>query len=380
MNWPVLANGQPNTGELPGQDGDNPTVWQTWKTAPEVFLPNGDPPPPWGTPLASSPMPAICRDQLQPGEQLLTQIGKTPNLLTESIQPFNTGPLIDQNGRYARFEILMNETMFNYIVANKLYSKKAQAGITSVVFPCGTSDPANPQVGTIMVKASWKILSPIEIQSGRFHTMKALIYTPPSSNPLIAETCEHATVGLVGLHIVHKTAGEPQWVWTTFEHIDNCPTDGQPTAGHDYSFYNPNASGAPINTPPDRPWNPNNTEPPGRRPQIVRMIPIDQPTQQLNATYQAALRAVNPASVWQYYELVSTQWPTQPASGCDVETSAPTNMSGTPAPQFLGNSTLESYIQGRVPNVSSSCIECHLNATTTKSVFSDFTYLLERAQ
>jgi hypothetical protein len=179
---------------------------------------------------------------------------------------------------------------------------------------------------------------------------------------------------------VHKTIGAPQWVWSTFEHVDNCPTDGQVAAKPNYSFYNKNNPVAPINTPPPRPWDPNKTEPPNRHPQIVRKLPIDAATQKLNASWQAALRAVNAASVWQYYELVSTQWPTQPAPKCDVATSAPANMSGVPAPQFLGNTTLESYIQGKVPNVSSSCIECHLNATTTASSFSDFTYLLQRAQ
>ena len=113
---------------------------------------------------------------------------------------------------------------------------------------------------------------------------------------------------------MHKTAGAPQWVWSTFEHVDNCPTDGQATTKPRYSFYNRNDTAAPINTPPPRPWDPNTTEPPNRRPQIVRKVPIDAATQQLNASWQAALRAVNPASVWPYYELVSTQWPTQPAS------------------------------------------------------------------
>jgi hypothetical protein len=96
---------------------------------------------------------------------------------------------------------------------------------------------------------------------------------------------------------------------------------------------------------------------------------------------------VNPDSVWLNYELVNTQWPTNPAAGCDVETSAPVDRIGRPAPQFLGNTTLETYIQGQVPNVSSSCMECHANATTYTSqrpgnipIFSDFTFLLERAQ
>ena len=53
---------------------------------------------------------------------------------------------------------------------------------------------------------------------------------------------------------------------------------------------------------------------------------------------------------------------------------------GAPAPSFLANTTLETYIQGTVPNVSSNCIECHNNATMTVPVASDFTYVLQRAQ
>lgn len=379
LNWPVLPNGQPDPARKPGQNKDNATVWETYRESSTIFLPGGAAPAPWGgkpDPLAS--LPSEAKAMLAPGVRLLMQVGKTPGVLSEAVQPFNTGPLIDQNGRYARFEILVNQSMFDTIFNQKLYSKKVQQDVKSVVFECGNAQTR--QVGAIMVKAAWKILSDSEKKGGRFHTVQALIYTPPSENPPIKEKYELATVGLAGLHIVHKTVGAPQWVWSTFEQVDNCPTDGQ-TANHPaYSFYKKGDLAAPINTPPKRPWNPNDTEPPERRPQIVRMIPIDAATQKLNASWQAALRAVNPDSVWQHYELVSTQWPTAPAPACDVATSAPTNMTGTPAPQFLGNTTLESYIQGKVPNVSSSCIECHLNATTTTNTFSDFTYLLQRAQ
>ncbi|MCF3650101.1 hypothetical protein [Synoicihabitans lomoniglobus] len=377
MNWPVLPNGQPDTSQQIGQNGDNATVWETWKESAAVFLPGGVKPQPWGT-ADEGPIPEACQAMLEPGMRVFTRVGKTPGVLTENVQPFDTGPLIDQNGRYARFEILLNESMFDTIVNQKLYNKAAQASIDSVVFDCG--DTTTQQVGAIMVKASWKILNETEITSGRFHKVKALIYTAPMDNPKIDEKCEIQTVGLVGLHIVHKTKEAPQWVWTTFEHVDNCPSVDELDAKAAYSFFNPADTMSPHNEPPPRPWDPNATEPPSRRPQVVRQAPIDAPTAALNATYQTALRAINPQSVWQYYELVSTQWPTAPATDCDVATSAPANMSGTPAPQFLANTTLETYIQGRTPNVSSSCIECHLNATTTNATFSDFTYLLERAQ
>jgi hypothetical protein len=85
---------------------------------------------------------------------------------------------------------------------------------------------------------------------------------------------------------------------------------------------------------------------------------------------------VSASSVWQNYELISTMWPTNTGQ-CVANAGDPL---GTPAPNFLANTTLETYIQGMVPNVSSNCIECHNNATMTTSVPSDFTYILQRAQ
>jgi hypothetical protein len=388
LNWPAKADGQPDTGTQIGQNKDAPTVWQSWKEAYEIFLPGGATPPPWGTPHAApTDWPPACKALFKDGMTLLNQVGKTPNLLSDTTEPFKTGPLIDQNGRYARFEIVVNKPMFDAIVANKLYSKDGQRSAAKVVFPCGSANPAPGSVGAIMVKASWKILNDDEKKSGRFHVIEAVVYTPPSSNPPVVEKCEVMTLGLVGMHIVHKTGSAPQWVWSTFEHVDNCPTQGETPSKPRYNFFNKTSPAPSPNEPPPRPWDPNKTEPPDRRVQVVRNIPIPSPEKVLTTLYHAALRKVNPDSVWLNYELVNTQWPTNPAAGCDVETSAPVDRIGTPAPQFLGNTTLETYIQGQVPNVSSSCMECHANATTYTSqrpgnipIFSDFTFLLERAQ
>ena len=42
-------------------------------------------------------------------------------------EPFKTGPLIDQQGHYAIFDILMNRQMFDYIMDNHLNTKAGQA-------------------------------------------------------------------------------------------------------------------------------------------------------------------------------------------------------------------------------------------------------------
>jgi hypothetical protein len=269
--------------------------------------------------------------------------------------------------------------MFRYILTNQLYNLEKQKSYASKIdFPCGA--PNVPTIGAIVVKAAWKMLNDDEIKSGHFHKKDMLIYSPTDKNrqPL------KATMGLVGLHIVHKSQDSQQWTWSTFEQVDNAPEYDDLHAGHKYSFYSPVVPKQKINTPPPPPWDPTTVEPAERRAQIVRMIPITREAKKLNDLFQNKLSRVDSKSVWQYYQLVSTQWPTIKVPNCGLdpvkERKAPVDPSAVPAPNFLGNSTLESYIQGHVPNTSSSCMECHMNATTVDGRFSDFSYLLQQAK
>jgi hypothetical protein len=185
------------------------------------------------------------------------QVGKTPTVLTSMSQPFNTGPLPDQNGVYARFEIVVNKTMYDYILSNALYSKAGQRAFTGPVnFQCGVLGGLE---GAILVKAAWKVIDPSE--KSRFHSTQALVYSPASTSPAYPASCQKQTVGLVGMHIVHKTNSAVQWVWSTFEHIDNAPTEADVAGGKlqaKYNFYNPQCSAAdcPPNQAPPRPWDP----------------------------------------------------------------------------------------------------------------------------
>ena len=55
-----------------------------------------------------------------------------------------------------------------------------------------------------MLKVSWKILSPAEIQAKNFHMVDALVLMPPNSEN-VERSCLHKTLGLIGFHAVHKT-------------------------------------------------------------------------------------------------------------------------------------------------------------------------------
>lgn len=383
LNWPAMPNGSPDTSVTIGERAGAMTVWQNYKESRDIFMPKGETPPTWNQPVLP---PIECN--AAGDKPVLVQVGKTPNVLDESGEPFRTGPLIDQNGQYTRYEILTNEVMFDYIIDNTLYSKQGQqafaadADFPSSVVPKGIDQSRKivagevgdlnkvSTQGSMMIKAAWKVMGENDDMS-LFHTSEAFVYNNPSEFAGVEPACELQNVGLVGFHIGTKTAGSPQWAWSTFEHVNNVPTQGEVASKAHYNYYKANCDNCTeVNTPPARPWDPAvaYTQPS----QIERVIPIDEATEKLNKQYQDALLAAVPGSVWANYELISTQWPSNAASTTD-----PT---GAPAPSFLANSTLETYIQGSVRQTSSSCIQCHNNAGMTDGHFSDFTYLLQRAE
>ncbi len=377
LNWPPLANGSGDPNKTIGQNGDNDTVWEHYRNVSDIFLPNG------AKPTYSGPVsvPTQCKASYKPGMKIISQVGKTPTVLTDFSQPFNTGPLIDQNGNYTRYEILVNKPMFDYIMQNTLYSKAGQKVFSGAVkFPCGVLNGAE---GAIMVKAAWKVINSAD--KNRFHTQTVLVYSPASQNPKYAASCSTKLMGLTGLHIGHKTNSGAQWLWSTFEHVDNAPTEADVASGTfkaKYNYYDPKCSAAncPPNQVPPRPWDP--TKVSSFHSQVVRMNMFKGnefaavSAAARNADALKLLLGVSSSSVWQNYELISTMWPTNTGT-CQA---VPSDPLGTPAPNFLANTTLETYIQGMVPNVSSNCIECHNNATMTTPVPSDFTYILQRAQ
>jgi hypothetical protein len=81
----------------------------------------------------------------------------------------------------------MNKMQFDYITSNKLYNSNDQGAFIQ------KQNIALP-VGSIELKAAWKILTPGEIASGRFHTTRAYI----------AGLLQPVTVGLVGLHVFNR--------------------------------------------------------------------------------------------------------------------------------------------------------------------------------
>lgn len=351
--------------------GGGAPAWAAWQDLSNLMLPGGAAPPAFGTGL---PPPAICAGA-GPGTPVLRMISKTVVTPTVSVagEPLNTGPLIDQNGNYVRYQILVNQPMYDYIVGNKFYSKAVQKNFTGAFnFPAGTAPKGTTPgaVGAMVLKVAWKVLAANDDPT-RFKTMKGFVYTPAGAG--VSASCTPKMLGLVGLHIVHKMDNAPQWSWGTFEHMANVPN--QPATTGQFNFYDPKCGSAcPANKQAPKPWDPSAVPfPNGFHSQIIRTTRYPKEAVDSAGRWNAEFRAALTGSALTNYMLVTTQWPTNP-------TQDPTDPNGSPFPLFAANTTMETYVQGNVPQGSSSCMGCHGNATSASGTPSDFSFVLEKAQ
>jgi hypothetical protein len=338
LNWPARQDGQPDTTQTLA-DRTTWKIWEYWKQTSEVFLPNGAAPAPWG-------------QGKRPDDNTLTHWKAAWRqtavpVLDQSLQAFS-GPLVDQNGHWVHYQAFMNKRMFDYVVANKLYNLEGQEEFTShniVDFPMNDAQGH----GVIELKLAWKVLTPADDESRyvvRSMPIKryvpqgpSVVTTNPNEDPKgkgggpseqqrtgkAAGDTQETRVGLIGMHIAMRTHSSPQWIWATFEHIDNTRIDESTVpAGHPPikpSLSDPDNSERlvfanmlpPRNASPDphtgalRDWDESMPMDPV---EVVRVLAPQPATARVNREAQELLQQNN--SVLRYYELIGTQWPRDP--------------------------------------------------------------------
>lgn len=427
--------GTPKTNSKITDEG--PRVWETYRSVFEVFQPDD---PKWSLKNQNwndpEPFDPVCNEKsIQ--DKTLRMTGKRRNstIIDEAHQAFGNqfNILVDQNNRLALFEVRMNRDEFEFLKETGY----ADTGAYDVGGPLGQLNWQAPPIqfpdnirgmtktGAIEIKAAWRVLctDPTKCTKvddpSHYYTRDAVFY---KRDPLGGEaTCVPVKVGLVGLHIAHKSFWAPQWVWSTFEHVDNVPPAGtMPTTGKVYGFYNPTTAAAtpppdvcmtqrpgvfPEGTPPYQPGAqacPNlqsitNSLPPKFPPssgdpgaagsvtampltpnQVMRIDPIS--NSPLNKTYPQKLATMN--SPFQYYRLVNTQWPLN-GRGLPSATTINLKLCPTGSPPSsdcytlepmglrLRNTTMETYqvsynMRGVDPVTkqasSTGCMRCHGNA------------------
>jgi hypothetical protein len=428
LNWAAAPNqrGVANPSAPPAQFGTPgataPTVWETYKANTEVFLAGGaapktwnDPPPP---PVCSSGTNAAMAALSKPGVRVLSMSSAFGDFSLNETNQASGQWLGDQNGNLVYYEIKMNRDEFNTIVTSNFYNGSVQlttastgknpvaGGEYQVKLPEGClqgSCPNNgaPVTGAIELKSAWRIL-PNGSANARYLTTQAVLVTSSGA-------CTTATMGLVGLHIIHKTVTQPQFIWATFEQVDNVPPAAPATFSNPsckcqtaipHSCISPPPGGAVFqnclsrqtqgqnctaNTPP-----PYDNETAGCRAfptQVTRARPISSgssdPVVATNTAAQQLITGTNAKSVFQYYQLVDVLWSVSPQDSYTNSPGkpgpvTPLSMSGaTPDPNALpvANTTMETYVQ------SLTCLTCHVHASVANGKYaSDFSFIMGDAQ
>jgi hypothetical protein len=328
LNWPVLAGspGEPDRSAPLGRPG--PTVWETYKRHDEVFRPHAAAPASWGTPDLSRGAPRPLATFRQTGG----------------------GVLVDRAGKPVYYEMLINRDELAYIVAHKLYDAKAQRAYADrhgIVLPAGPTREYGP-IGTIEIKAAWKILSAAELAATprRFHAADAVL-----------DDGTRVTVGLVGMHLNQRITGFTQGVWASFVQTDSAPVAGGGGAGGPYSFYDPACVACVVNVETALP----------HATQVEQVFPAAPSVREINRFVHDLIRAADPDSPWQFYDLLGVQWPQfalgQPTPVPDPRRQLPRDLPlsiGTPSTLTLMNPVLETFHQ--TANVS--CLGCHAKGAT----------------
>jgi hypothetical protein len=348
--WPAAAahRGVPDPTKKLGDPG--PRVFETYKSLWEVFHRDGSAPSESFDAYEPAAQNA-CGAEAGFGKPVIASVSGLDELAQFGPGDM-TGPLVAQNGRYIRTETLYNQAAYDYIVHRKLY-------LRSELPPVPSPRPTEPVLrfpdGSIVLKAAWLDLDGLtEEQKSRYYRRSATLRDANTGR------CSVVTMGLIGLHIVQKTASRPQWIWSTFEHVDNVPPARAGAPGR-FALHDGGEAAAPSANPlmlvplakePVRPYN------------VTRsaVSPIHPKTAFTNLMYERKLKG----SIWEYYQLVMTQWPRVQG---EQSVPVPASLSGDASNTFPGlgsaagsafaNVTMETFDQDR-PQLG--CMNCHNQA------------------
>jgi hypothetical protein len=339
--WPGLKDSQGVPDKKKTVDGIGPRVFETYKSLAEVFHDDGSAPGSLDT--YDAPRYNPCGVKSTYGDVTLGSFSKFSNLGQAGFGSL-LGPLVAQNSTYVRYLTGFDNKAFRQILGKKWYLRSnLPKPPMSITF----------DDGALTLKSAWIDMTKIP-HPERYYTRTAHVLDP------VTGECADMKVGLVGLHIVQKTPTRPQWIWSSFEHVDNVPP-ARPGAPGNFAVNDGKGTAMPSTNP--YPLS-RALQPPNAAPfNVTRVKPIHPSTIKTNDDYHAAL---DKKSVWQFYQLVLTQWPTTPSKP---------DLPGTPKNTFPGlapndttafaNVTLETFEQ---QSVFTSCMACH-NATMKPTDF-----------
>jgi hypothetical protein len=178
--------------------------WESWKATPQVFLPQGARPSPWG-----DPPKRLIGDAATDDEGPVVVLRDGVHLESTFIDNPVDGGLRDLKGRPIFSEIRMNEVIFDAVVAQQLYNVEGQLAFNARGQNLDLPD------GAIEVKVTWRILDADEGPLADTYLQTTAIETDSGAKNTV-------TLGMTGMNIIAKIDG--QWFATAFEHEANGDT------------------------------------------------------------------------------------------------------------------------------------------------------------
>lgn len=323
-----------------------PLVWETWKQDWELLPGKKAASSPWSSYAASRPpcdfieKPGQKRVRVTArswprmfeanGRSLLDKINLVKDDEEHDLSFTFTGPVIEANGSYVRYETRFNQALYDCA------RDGAGPGCTAepLSLPAFTGDGD----GAVGVKAAWRTLAS-EGEKSTHHWRDVLVLdyeTDRKGNPVAV--CRPETQVLLGMHVVYKnsfvTTGPNQWIWATFEHQElaaSCADVQEPWKEQGYSYEPAALAREPLPATAQR-----------KPVELCRLTRVPAITSQTNDAYQPVLPAP-----WGNYRIVAMQW----------------LLGGSPAPvKNVANVILEAYAQ------RDSCMGCH-NEQASKGDF-----------
>jgi hypothetical protein len=372
--WPASSErGKPDkTRKI--TDIQGPRTFETLKADWETFRLGAPQPGDWDT---YSDFTGLCahKPDMKPGDLVLASFNKFGNM-KEAYGPRFGHLLVAQNRTYVRYLAAYNRIVFDKIVNNGLYNRETVHGIRAP--DAGEPVPVlgRQPDGAMTVKSAWVELPEVngpdqnQLDPSRFYVRADAWVEDPQTN-----VCRKARVGLVGLHFVYKTPSRPQWIWSTFEHVDNVPEPDDPP-GKKYTFNNGDRTIRMTDEPDPNyriplPQGARGLGDPPEPYQVERLQTITPLTMEANRAAQTELASLG--SVWRYYKLVMVQWPMLPATPNDDGLKAPLPSCAQRGGTATANTIMETFLQTKADcNTTKklTCMGCHNSARATDFIWS----------
>lgn len=192
--------------------GTSPTNWeQSYRPTETVYLPNGCPPPPWGQ---TPPPPAAVLEQAKSLPKFVQ--GSQVWHYLNPVNKFQVNGLVlkDKWNQAVLYQLLMNQSTFDYIVQRGFYNVEGQEQAAT------ENKPADFPANAFELKTSWIWIgtdqAKFDALNGKYYIVQAYYENVVNGQPQGIVT---GYAALSGMHIINKQ--QPDWVWMTFENVNN---------------------------------------------------------------------------------------------------------------------------------------------------------------